>query len=103
MFSNLKMPLTDALATSLIGITTVIIILAIIAALITFETRIIRPAITARMQITVVIPIKEVARAFVISILCSSLYFSDCVLEGVSCLFVTLVKESFCLSGECDI
>ena len=31
MFANLKMPLTDALATSLIGITTVICILAVIA------------------------------------------------------------------------
>ena len=42
MFSNLKMPLTDALATSLIGITTVIIILAIIAVLIILVSKVIR-------------------------------------------------------------
>lgn len=42
MFSNLKMPLTDALATSLIGIVTVIIILAIIAVLIILVSKVIR-------------------------------------------------------------
>ena len=42
MFANLKMPLTDALATSLIGITTVIIILAIIAVLIILVSKVIR-------------------------------------------------------------
>ena len=42
MFANLKMPLSDALATSLIGITTVIIILAIIAVLIILVSKVIR-------------------------------------------------------------
>ena len=42
MFANLKMPLTDALATSLIGITTVICILAIIAVLIILVSKVIR-------------------------------------------------------------
>ena len=42
MFANLKMPLTDALATSLIGITTVICILAIIALLIILVSKVIR-------------------------------------------------------------
>ena len=42
MFSNLKMPLTDALATSLIGITTVICILAVIAVLIILVSKVIR-------------------------------------------------------------
>ena len=42
MFSNLKMPLTDAIATSLIGIVTVIIILAIIALLIILVSKVIR-------------------------------------------------------------
>ena len=42
MFANLKMPLSDALATSLIGITTVICILAIIAILIILVSKVIR-------------------------------------------------------------
>ena len=42
MFANLKMPLSDALATSLIGITTVICILAVIAVLIILVSKIIR-------------------------------------------------------------
>ena len=42
MFANLNMPLTDALATSLIGITTVICILAIIAVLIILVSKVIR-------------------------------------------------------------
>ena len=42
MFANLKMPLSDALATSFIGITTVIIILAIIAILIILVSKVIR-------------------------------------------------------------
>ena len=42
MFSNLKMPLTDALATSVIGITTVVCILAIIAVLIILVSKVIR-------------------------------------------------------------
>ena len=42
MFANLKMPLTDALATSLIGITTVICILAVIAVLIILVSKVIR-------------------------------------------------------------
>ena len=42
MFANLKMPLSDALATSLIGITTVICILAIIALLIILVSKVIR-------------------------------------------------------------
>ena len=42
MFANLKMPLTDALATSLIGITTVICILAVIALLIILVSKVIR-------------------------------------------------------------
>ena len=42
MFANLKMPLTDALATSLIGIVTVICILAIIAVLIILVSKVIR-------------------------------------------------------------
>ena len=42
MFANLKMPLTDALATSLIGIVTVIVILAIIAVLIILVSKVIR-------------------------------------------------------------
>ena len=42
MFANLKMPLSDALATSLIGITTVICILAIIAVLIILVSKVIR-------------------------------------------------------------
>ena len=42
MFANLKMPLTDALATSFIGITTVILILAIIALLIILVSKVIR-------------------------------------------------------------
>ena len=42
MFTNLKMPLSDALATSFIGITTVIIILAIIAVLIILVSKVIR-------------------------------------------------------------
>ena len=42
MFANLKMPLSDALATSFIGITTVIIILAIIALLIILVSKVIR-------------------------------------------------------------
>ncbi len=39
---DLKMPLTDALATSLIGITTVILILAVIAVLIILVSKVIR-------------------------------------------------------------
>ncbi len=39
---DLKMPLTDALATSLIGITTVICILAVIAVLIILVSKVIR-------------------------------------------------------------
>ena len=42
MFANLKMPLTDALATSLIGIVTVIAILAVIAVLIILVSKVIR-------------------------------------------------------------
>ncbi len=42
MFANIKMPLTDALATSAIGITTVMIILAIIAVLIILVSKVIR-------------------------------------------------------------
>ena len=42
MFANLKMPLTDALATSVIGITTVICILAVIAVLIILVSKVIR-------------------------------------------------------------
>ena len=42
MFANLKMPLTDALATSAIGITTVMIILAVIAVLIILVSKVIR-------------------------------------------------------------
>ena len=42
MFANLKMPLTDALATSLIGIVTVICILAVIAVLIILVSKVIR-------------------------------------------------------------
>ena len=42
MFANLKMPLTDALATSFIGITTDILILAIIALLIILVSKVIR-------------------------------------------------------------
>ena len=42
MFANLKMPLTDALATSFIGITTVILILAVIALLIILVSKVIR-------------------------------------------------------------
>ena len=42
MFANLKMPLSDALATSLIGITTVIAILAVIAVLIILVSKVIR-------------------------------------------------------------
>ena len=42
MFANLKMPLADALATSLIGITTVICILAVIAVLIILVSKVIR-------------------------------------------------------------
>ena len=42
MFANLKMPLTDALATSLIGIVTVIAILAVIALLIILVSKVIR-------------------------------------------------------------
>lgn len=39
---DLKMPLTDALATSVIGITTVILILAVIAVLIILVSKVIR-------------------------------------------------------------
>ena len=42
MFANLKMPLTDALAKSLIGIVTVIAILAVIAVLIILVSKVIR-------------------------------------------------------------
>ncbi len=42
MFANLKMPLSDALATSFIGITTVICILAVIALLIILVSKVIR-------------------------------------------------------------
>ena len=42
MFANLKMPLSDALATSFIGITTVVCILAIIAILIILVSKVIR-------------------------------------------------------------
>ena len=42
MFTNLKMPLSDALATSVIGITTVICILAVIAVLIILVSKVIR-------------------------------------------------------------
>lgn len=42
MFANLKMPLSDALATSVIGITTVICILAVIAVLIILVSKVIR-------------------------------------------------------------
>ena len=42
MFANLKMPLSDALATSVIGITTVIAILAVIAVLIILVSKVIR-------------------------------------------------------------
>lgn len=42
MFANLKMPLTDALATSVIGIVTVIAILAVIAVLIILVSKVIR-------------------------------------------------------------
>ncbi len=42
MFANLKMPLTDALATSVIGIITVIAILAVIAVLIILVSKVIR-------------------------------------------------------------
>ena len=42
MFANLKMPLSDALATSVIGIVTVIAILAIIAVLIILVSKVIR-------------------------------------------------------------
>ena len=42
MFSNIQMPLGEAIARSLIGITTVIIILAIIAVLIILVSKIIR-------------------------------------------------------------
>ena len=42
MFANLKMPLSDALATSFIGITTVICILAVIAVLIILVSKAIR-------------------------------------------------------------
>jgi hypothetical protein len=42
MFANLKMPLIDALASSLIGSTTVICILAVIAVLIVLVSKVIR-------------------------------------------------------------
>ena len=42
MFTDIKMPLSDALATSLIGITTVIFILATIAVLILLVSKVIR-------------------------------------------------------------
>ena len=42
MFANLKMPLTDAIATSVIGIVTVILILAIISLLIILVSKVIR-------------------------------------------------------------
>ena len=42
MFANLKMPLSDALATSFIGIFTVMIILAVIAGLIILVSKVIR-------------------------------------------------------------
>ena len=42
MLANLKMPLTDALATSVIGIITVIAILAVIALLIILVSKVIR-------------------------------------------------------------
>ena len=42
MLANLKMPLTDALATSVIGIVTVIAILAVIAVLIILVSKVIR-------------------------------------------------------------
>ena len=42
MFSNIQMPLGEAIARSLIGITTVIIILAIIAILIILVSKVIR-------------------------------------------------------------
>ncbi len=42
MLANLKMPLTDALATSVIGIVTVIAILAVIALLIILVSKVIR-------------------------------------------------------------
>ena len=42
MLANLKMPLTDAIATSVIGIVTVILILAIISLLIILVSKVIR-------------------------------------------------------------
>ena len=51
MLSNLKMPLSEALAVSLIGITTVIIILAIIACLIILVSKVIR-AIEAKASVS---------------------------------------------------
>ena len=53
MFANLKMPLTDALATSVIGITTVIAILAVIAVLIILVSKVIRAfeSMTAKKKV----------------------------------------------------
>ena len=63
MFSNLKMPLGEAIAVSLIGIVTVMIVLAVIACLIILVSKCIR-AIEAR---TVKIPIATVPAAPAVS------------------------------------
>ena len=61
MFANLKMPLSDALATSLIGITTVICILAIIAILIILVSKVIRAIESAASKKVPVAPVAAAA------------------------------------------
>ena len=63
MFANLKMPLSDALATSLIGITTVVCILAIIAVLIILVSKVIRAVEGATTKKAPVAPAAPVAAA----------------------------------------
>ena len=63
MFANLKMPLSDALATSLIGITTVIAILAVIAVLIILVSKVIRAVEGAASKKAPAAPVAATATA----------------------------------------
>ena len=63
MFANLKMPLSDALATSVIGITTVICILAVIAVLIILVSKVIRAVEGAASKKAPAAPVAAAATA----------------------------------------
>ena len=63
MFANLKMPLTDAIATSVIGIVTVILILAIISLLIILVSKVIRAVEGAASKKAPAAPVAAAATA----------------------------------------